>query len=515
MNKINRSLVKSQAQQIIKNKVFYLFLISFVVAMIANAGNSFNAVFNFNDNAINFGDYFDHYYDDRYDDYFENFGNYDDDDGYDYENPIDGFEFNSKVTDTAVVNTVENSSVLKTKLASIFPMLAGAGSFIALASIFLGPLLVTLSGMYVSLVRRNANLKFDLGTEFSNIFKNTFNEKYFKKLVGNLLVEAITVVLCLLLIVPGVIFGFSAYFTFQIMNDYPNLKPSEAIKLSRKIVTGNRTELFVYELSFIPWYMLVAVTFGLANIYVIPYKSTCDALYYENFRLRALAEGRIVEDDFLSADERFMKYNSMNTENPYQAQPNGYYAPNMDAQSRQEKIYKATEQYVANNCTFFTPDFRPIDPFAQYNPYANPYGNPYQQYQQPNGGYYNPPQQPPYQGAAPQQPPYTQYYTQPPVQPDMQNNGSVPPVQNEQGYAYNPPVQPQETQPEEVPPVSENVQNDVSSEPSNNVPEPPQMPDAPSDDYSSVQYTEPQENSPSYYNPPQDAESFSENDINE
>ncbi|MDE6766896.1 MAG: DUF975 family protein, partial [Eubacterium sp.] len=479
---------------------------------------TFKYINSLNSYGNSFEDYFDgyyDYYDDYYDDYFENFGDYGNGE-YNYENPIDGFDFDSKVTDTAIVNSAENSGLVTSRLASIFPILVGVGGFMTLLGVFLGPLLVTLVGMYVSLVRRNANLKFDFGTEFSNIFKNTFNDTYFKKLVGNLLVGVITIALSLLLIVPGVIFIFSAYFTFQIMNDYPNLKPSEAIKLSRKIVSGNRTELFTYELSFIPWYLLVGITFGLANIYVIPYKSTCDALYYENFRLRALAEGRIVEDDFLSADERFMKYNSMNAENPYQAQQNGYYAtagaPNMDVQSRQEQMYKATEQYVANNCTFFTPDFRPIDPFVQYNPYANPYGNPYQQYQQPNGGYYNPPQQqPPYQQDTAASSQYTQYYAQPPVQQEVPNTNSAYTQPKQHSYADSIPVQPQEAKPEE----NVSVQNDMSTETSDNVPEFPQMPETPSADYPSAEHTETQENAPNYCEPPQSADSFSENDNNE
>lgn len=459
MNKINRQLVKTQAQQMIKNKVLYLFIISFIVSvLVSGASNSvgrvFSVVFDLGSLGSSFSDYL---YD--YDDPFEDFGDYDDD--YDYENPIDGFEFDSKVTDTG----------LSKLSANLFPFgryfaksMFGVMSITSIVVLVLSPLNVTLEGVYISFVRRNVNQKFDLGAELSGVFKKSFDKSYLNKLVGYLLVSLITMLLACLLIVPGVIFSFSAYFTFQLMNDYPNLKPSEAIKLSRKIVAGNRTELFTYELSFIPWYLLTMITFSLASIYVIPYKSTCDALYYENFRLRALAEGRIVEDDFLSADERFAKYNSVNNENPYQAQPNGYYAqagmPNMDAQSRQEQIYKATEQYVANNCTFFTPDFRPIDPFAQYNPYANPYGNPYQQS---NGGYYNPPQQqqPPYQQgpAAPQQPQYTQYYTQPPVGPEVQNTNSAADIQPKQA--------------------------------------------------------EPQENALGYCEPPQNAESFSETDNNE
>ncbi|MDE6470567.1 MAG: DUF975 family protein [Eubacterium sp.] len=518
MNKINRSLVKTQAQQMVKNKVLYLFIISFIVSMlVSGASNSvgrvFSVVFDFGSLGSSFSDYL---YD--YDDPFEDFGAYDDDyyNYYDYENPIDGFEFDSNVTNTGLSKLSANPFQFGRYFAkSMF----GVMSITSLVVLALSPLYVTLEGVYISFVRRNVNQKFDLAAELSGVFKRSFDKSYLNKLVGYLLVGLITMLLACLFIVPGVIFSFSAYFTFQLMNDYPNLKPSEAIKLSRKIVAGNRTELFTYELSFIPWYLLIMVTFGLANIYVLPYKSTCDALYYENFRLRALAEGRIVEDDFLSADERFAKYNSVNNENPYQAQPNGYYAqagmPNMDAQSRQEQIYKATEQYVANNCTFFTPDFRPIDPFAQYNPYANPYGNPYQQYQQPNGGYYNPPQQqrPPYQQgtAAPQQPQYTPYYTQPPVEQEVQNTNSAYTQPEQHSYAESSPVQPQEVKPEE----NVSVQNDMSAEPSDNVSESPQMPETPSADYPSAEHTEPQENAPSYCEPPQSADSFSEKDNNE
>ncbi|MDE6155943.1 MAG: hypothetical protein K2F67_05845, partial [Eubacterium sp.] len=66
MNKINRSLVKSQAQQIIKNKVFFLFLISFVVTIIANAGSNVSTTFKYinslNSYGNSFEDYFDGYY---------------------------------------------------------------------------------------------------------------------------------------------------------------------------------------------------------------------------------------------------------------------------------------------------------------------------------------------------------------------------------------------------------------------------------------------------------------------
>lgn len=43
-------------------------------------------------------------------------------------------------------------------------------------------------------------------------------------------------------------------------------------------------DFFVFGLSFIGWGLLVAITFGLAAIYVIPYATTATALYYENLK---------------------------------------------------------------------------------------------------------------------------------------------------------------------------------------------------------------------------------------
>ena len=62
------------------------------------------------------------------------------------------------------------------------------------------------------------------------------------------------------------------------------------------------------NLSFIPWYILCTLTCGLGYIYVAPYLEATNALYYENFRIRALQEGRITEDDFLSDNQIRAKY---------------------------------------------------------------------------------------------------------------------------------------------------------------------------------------------------------------
>lgn len=423
MNKINRPLVKSQARQIIKGKVFYLFLITFIVTTLTGGISS---VFNLSGNFDNLYGDLDKYYSD---DFFSGYGedhDYDFDDFYnDNNNPIEGFDYDKAGNlDLKVSNPVKE---IKQQPASL-SLFAGFGALIScIIAIALAPLAVTLSGMYVSLVKRNANARFDLGKELSGVFKDSFNNTYLNKLVVQILIELITCALCILFIVPGIIFLYSSYFSLQIMNEYPNLKPTEAIKLSKKIVKGDRWELFVYDLSFIPWYLLMGITFGFAGIYVIPYKMTADALYYENFRLRALADGRITEDDFLSEEERILKYNNMNFSSGYQQ--NSYYNPNAGfEQNTGYQPYQSTAQtFVNNNGTFYSPDFSPIDPF---NPFANPMQTPPYQ-QTPGNGYYTPPQQPadnPYYNPAPnaEQEKNNPYYSNQPNPAEQQAACSQP-----------------------------------------------------------------------------------------
>ncbi|MDE6659168.1 MAG: hypothetical protein K2K01_03510, partial [Eubacterium sp.] len=149
-------------------------------------------------------------------------------------------------------------------------------------------------------------------------------------------------------------------------------------------------------------YFLCLFVFPL--IYVMPYVSTTQALYYENFRLRALQEGRVTEDDFLSDAQRYEKYANIYA-NPNNAVPNG----NPYQQNGYQPYGQPNQQYYAPQ----NPNpYYPAQPNGQYYP---PQQN---SYYTPNQTMYNtPPQQP-----------QASYYTPAPteVKPEEQN-----PLQNE------------------------------------------------------------------------------------
>ena len=75
----------------------------------------------------------------------------------------------------------------------------------------------------------------------------------------------------LLLIIPGIIKTYAYSMTFYILAENKGMPVLEAITLSRKMMDGHKMDLFLLFLSFIGWFLLVVITFGIAGIWVYPY----------------------------------------------------------------------------------------------------------------------------------------------------------------------------------------------------------------------------------------------------
>lgn len=94
----------------------------------------------------------------------------------------------------------------------------------------------------------------------------------------------------LLLIIPGIIKGYSYSQTYYIYKDIADAGGNEDLNYldyvskSRELMKGHKFELFVLQLSFIGWDLLSILTLGLGQIWIIPYKNVTYMAYY-----RALA----------------------------------------------------------------------------------------------------------------------------------------------------------------------------------------------------------------------------------
>lgn len=138
--------------------------------------------------------------------------------------------------------------------------------------------------------------KGDENTGFSLMF-NGFN-RFGDSFVAGLLRFIFTFLWSLLLIIPGIVKSYSYSMTFYIMQDQPGISGKEVIDKSRKMMAGHKGKLFLLDLSFIGWFLLSALTFGILMIfYVGPYHRTSHACFYEKIKAERSSEIVQVSED--------------------------------------------------------------------------------------------------------------------------------------------------------------------------------------------------------------------------
>lgn len=173
--------------------------------------------------------------------------------------------------------------------------------------------IITLASLVISYSVAYSQLAFRDTGEKPNIFKaifSGFNNGYlFKTLFTSILVNIFVFLWSFLLIVPGIIKAFSYAMTPYIMKDMIDaghkMGVTEAIRQSRMVMKGHKTNLFILWLSFNIWYMIIgviglvffimniesytlsvlitlitAVACGLASFYIQPYYRQTIANFY-------------------------------------------------------------------------------------------------------------------------------------------------------------------------------------------------------------------------------------------
>lgn len=75
----------------------------------------------------------------------------------------------------------------------------------------------------------------------------------------------------LLFIIPGIVKSYSYALAEYISRENPEKTATECLDESRQIMEGHKMDLFLFDLSFIGWELLTALTCGILSIYVLPY----------------------------------------------------------------------------------------------------------------------------------------------------------------------------------------------------------------------------------------------------
>ena len=86
----------------------------------------------------------------------------------------------------------------------------------------------------------------------------------------------------LLFIIPGFIKAYAYAMAPFILEENPNMTPSEAIKASRELMDGHKFELFCLYWSFFGWALLSVLTLGIGSLWLNPYMNAATAAFYRS-----------------------------------------------------------------------------------------------------------------------------------------------------------------------------------------------------------------------------------------
>lgn len=174
------------------------------------------------------------------------------------------------------------------------------GTFIVLLLLLVFALVVAY-GVFVAPVVQVGEKRFFMEfrqepTQIRKLF-SAFRGPYYN-VVGAMFTTRLFVFLWgLLLVVPGIIKHYEYYFVPYILAENPHISGDRARQISSWMTRGEKWDIFVLELSFIGWYLLGSLFFGIGTFFVLPYQACTTAELYAYMHYKALSQGLARADE--------------------------------------------------------------------------------------------------------------------------------------------------------------------------------------------------------------------------
>lgn len=99
----------------------------------------------------------------------------------------------------------------------------------------------------------------------------------------------------------GIYVKYNYLYCFMILGEGTEMSPVDALRNSRQLMKGNKWKLFCMDFSFIGWYLLGTITFGIAMLYVAPYHASARASFF--LEISSLSLARETEFPSLNPDD--------------------------------------------------------------------------------------------------------------------------------------------------------------------------------------------------------------------
>jgi len=174
----------------------------------------------------------------------------------------------------SVQNVWQNGELVR------IPTTSSSNGFGSLLSFVIsGPITLGVAAYFLKLTRNE-------GPCIENMFGGF---KFFvKSFVLNFLIKLFTILWTLLLIIPGIIASLGYSMSYYIMMDNPELSALEALNRSKCMMAGFKFELFSLWCSYIGWFILGIISFGIGFLWINPYYEAAKANFYQDLRFNII-----------------------------------------------------------------------------------------------------------------------------------------------------------------------------------------------------------------------------------
>lgn len=145
-------------------------------------------------------------------------------------------------------------------------------------------------GSFIGLSRNIAFLELRDDQKEEKLYMAAFSvfteNRFGPELINFVLVSIFTFLWTWLLIIPGIIKAYSYSMTPYIVKDMvasgKQVSATDGINASKELMKGHKLALFIFDLSFLGWNILAAITCGIGYLWVTPYYQTAKANFYRH-----------------------------------------------------------------------------------------------------------------------------------------------------------------------------------------------------------------------------------------
>lgn len=223
-------------------------------------------------------------YDEDYDDYDDY--DYDDYDDYDYDDQADysGLDIDEEFG----VPGPEIVAIVIFVIVFIIIFVIAMAIAIVLDAFVINPLEIGIRRFGLANLNAKAEVK-EIGFGYDHNYKNGVKTMFFRDLY--------TFLWSLLFIIPGIVKSYEYRMIPYLLADHPDMTSEQAFAESKRMMTGQKWNAFVLDLSFIGWDILSILTLGILSIfYVEPYKFMTKAALYEKLAYGDTMQDNVVTD---------------------------------------------------------------------------------------------------------------------------------------------------------------------------------------------------------------------------